>query len=166
MPHLLRKIRKAKWYKHNDVPWLEEDDLQADALGDLATSSNTLSVWLINEDRSNFDDVIIALASNADTLSHIDYVLLEESDVAELKIQIRQEPGVSPYVQANHWHRDLIELSVSKLMGLAELIRSADSRDRVSEKQVCQLLKQVIESRQIDPARLKERITAKVLPPA
>jgi hypothetical protein len=44
VPFFLSKIRKSKWYKHNDVPWLAEGELQADALGDLATNANALSL--------------------------------------------------------------------------------------------------------------------------
>jgi hypothetical protein len=45
---VLRKIRKSKWYKSGSVPWLEEGDLRADALSDLATKGNKLSVyWLM-----------------------------------------------------------------------------------------------------------------------
>ncbi len=45
MPLFLRKIRKAKWYKINGAAWLPAGEFQADALSDLGTKDNTLSVW-------------------------------------------------------------------------------------------------------------------------
>lgn len=50
MALVLRKIRKSKWYKSGSVPWLEEGDLRADALSDLATKGNKLSVYLVDGD--------------------------------------------------------------------------------------------------------------------
>ena len=50
MPCILRQIRKAKWYKHPNVPWLNEGELQADALADLITKDNTLSVWMLEDE--------------------------------------------------------------------------------------------------------------------
>ena len=69
MPLFLRIIRKAKWYKNEQVPWLPEGELQADTLTDLSTKSNELSVWHIEDDRSNLEQVVTALAAGRDHLN-------------------------------------------------------------------------------------------------
>jgi hypothetical protein len=78
MPLILRKIRKARWYQYDrsDFPWLLEEDIPADPLGDLATNDNELSVWQINDDKSNLPRVAAALAANCDDISNLDYALI------------------------------------------------------------------------------------------
>jgi hypothetical protein len=74
MPLMLRKIRKARWYQHNqaDFPWLLDEDIPADPLGDLVTNDNELSVWQINDDKSNLHRIAAALAANSDDISNLD----------------------------------------------------------------------------------------------
>lgn len=63
MPLILRKIEKGRWNSDPQaVPWLPPGEVQAQALLDLAPKDNGLSVWLIEEDRSNLDRVVAALA--------------------------------------------------------------------------------------------------------
>lgn len=51
MPFILRKLdRKAACFR---IDSLEDGDVQADALYDLRTLSNALSVWLIEEELAN-----------------------------------------------------------------------------------------------------------------
>jgi hypothetical protein len=77
VPFVLRKIRKAKWYKHQKVAWLKAGELQADAIGDLYTENNALSMWLVTDDKSNLQRVAAALAANCEYLGNLDYALLK-----------------------------------------------------------------------------------------
>jgi len=95
VPFVLRKIRKAKWYKHENVPWLKVDELQADVLGDLYTENNALSVWLVTNDKSNLQRVAASLAANCEHLSNLDYALLNVELIADLNIKIVQKGGDS-----------------------------------------------------------------------
>ena len=88
MPFILRTIRKSKWYKHERVPWLVEGELQADALGDLRTSDNELSVWLVEDDESNLEQVVTALAVTRQRISNVDYALFDLQFLSELNIKI------------------------------------------------------------------------------
>jgi hypothetical protein len=72
MPFILRTIRKDRWYRIEDVPWLEEGDIHADPLADLNTKANELSVWLIEDDRSNLNRVVSALAATRTHISNLD----------------------------------------------------------------------------------------------
>ncbi len=88
---VLRKIKKAKWYKHEAIPWLKEGELQADALADLKTTDNNLSFWIVEDDRSNLDRIITALAANCQYVTNIDFVLLKQSVFDKLKIRYKKE---------------------------------------------------------------------------
>jgi hypothetical protein len=135
VPFVLRKIRKAKWYKHQDVPWLREGELQADALSDFYTENNTLSIWLVTDDRLNLERIAAALAANRDVISNLDYTLLNVRLLDDLNIKIEPTRGDSSDQIANtSWHRDLIELSTLNLMGLANTILTKGERARYTDK--------------------------------
>lgn len=162
MPLVLRTIRKAKWYKHENVPWLEEGELQADALGDLATKNNELSVWIIQDDESNLEQVITAMAATCHHLSNFDYALFNLEHLSDLDIRMRRTRGESPDEQANAWHRDLIELSASKIMQLAQIIMKEAARHRIPEKQIGRMITRAVDNDQIDRAQLAPGIASKI----
>ena len=160
VPFILRKIRKSKWYKHEDVPWLAEDELQADALGDLQTSNNELSVWRVEDDKSNLERIVTALAANVDHVSNFDYALLDMELLSKLSIQTKDSKGDTPDERANvAWHLDLMELSARKLMELAKAIMAKGEKGRVPKKKLAQLIEQGVNAEQI---KLKQGIRAKI----
>lgn len=163
MPLLLRKIRKSKWYKNDSVPWLKQNEIQADALGDIVTSSNTLSVWLVEDDKSNLEQVIVALASSCDNISNFDYALINV-DLLKLNVDIKIEmkEGLTPYSRANSWHRDLVEITTNKLFKLAEAMFIHSPRERVTEKTVLNWIKNAVQNGHIDRTKLSAGITKKL----
>jgi hypothetical protein len=162
VPLLLRKIRKSKWYKNDAVSWLNEDENQADALGDLVTSNNTLSVWLVEDDKSNLDQVIVALASTSDNISNLDYALVKVDLLLNIGIKIESKEGLTPYSKANKWHRDIEEMTATKLYKLAEIIFIHSDIARVSQKDILNLIKVAVQKEEIDKAKLKEGIINKI----
>ena len=63
MSHFLIMIKKRNWDRI-PLPWLAENDLPADPIGDLKTSNNSLSLWHIEEDESNLERVVLGLIVN------------------------------------------------------------------------------------------------------
>lgn len=162
MPFLLRTIRKAKWYKNENVPWLAEDELQADALADLSTKDNELSVWHIEDDRSNLEQVVTALAAGRDYIANLDYALFDQQILSAINIKIKDTKGGSPDEKVNSWHRDLVELSATKLMELAKAIQTKAVKERVLPKDIVRLIKQAVESGRINRAKLKPGVVGKI----
>lgn len=156
MAFLLRKIRKSKWYKNPGASWLVEGDLQSDALDDLQTKDNQLSVYYINDDESNLGRVLAAMAANCNMLSNIDFALFDQATVSEINIKMRKTEGNLPdhHVSIN-WHQDLYELSASKRMALAMSIHSRSKIRRISHKQILALVAEAITSGKISRERLK-----------
>lgn len=135
MALILRIIRKSRWYLKPN--WLSEGDIQADALGDLITKNNGLSVWHIYDDRSNLERIIAALASKRDVLSNFDFVLLDQNILEEKGIKFQRTKGISLDAEANDlWHLDLYKLSASMLINLAAAIANNGDLKRVPEKKV------------------------------
>lgn len=159
MPLILRKIRKPKWYKNPGVPWLKGEDLQADALGDLNSKDNKLSVWLIEDNRSNLERVIAALASTCDSPTNIDIVLLEQNVLDKLSIRWLTTIGDSCDDEINKaFHIDLIQLTATKLFEFAGQIQQNGTKTRFLEKHVVQMLTKQISTGNISRDKIKQTL--------
>lgn len=159
MPFLLRKIRKVRWLVEADLDWLKEGELPSDPLGDLSTKDNTLSVWHVDTNKSNLDRLLAALASGPDKLSHLDYALFDEALLSKIGIEFRHSPGASADAAANtNWHRDLVELSASKLVELAVGIRAEAQINRLSAMEAKQLVIQGVRSNHLDSTKLRPKL--------
>ena len=132
MAFILRKLdQKASFYA---LDWLEDDDTQADALWSLRTKGNQLSVWLIDDNRSNLNRIVAALAAGRDTLDKIDYALIDRQVLDSLDIRVSKVDGLSLDAGANqHWHYDLTNLSGKQLVALALYMRQGLMREPKSK---------------------------------
>jgi hypothetical protein len=155
VPLILRKIRKAKWYRSDAAPWLESEDLQADALVDLATKGNKLSVYVVEDNQSNLERIIASIAANCDFISDFDYALFGQEVLDEIKINTQDTSGETPDTLVNTWHRDLVELSAVKIFTLAKVIATRAERRRVLSKRVMELVAHSIASGQIEREKLR-----------
>ena len=73
-----------------------------------------------------------------------------------------ESKGETPDEEVNAWHRDLVELSAQKIMGLAGVIRDHGRIDRILGKRIGHLIAQGITAENIDPTKVSERLLAKV----
>jgi len=137
------------------MTWLPEEELQADALNDLGTKSNELSVYHIAPNKSNLDQVVVALAVNTTDPSNIDFALFEENIISELGIKIKKSKGELADDQVNNWHSDLHELSASKLLSLALAIKKKAKIERKAPMQVLNIVADSLNNDQIDRSRVK-----------
>jgi hypothetical protein len=134
VPLILRKIRKNKWCNTESLSWLQEGEIQADAFNDVATKSNTLSVWEVADDKSDLEQVIIALASSCDNLSNLDYAVINSDLLKDIGIQSIATEGNTIYSKANPLHRDLVDLTASKLLRSLKLCLSIQREHDVQRK--------------------------------
>lgn len=125
MPFVLRGVRQNRWIvdsnDHLEL-WLGTGDFPADPLADLLTDKNKLSVYRIEDNQSNLERVIVALAATRANLSNYDYILLDISVLSRINVKYNFVAGTTPDSEVNTWHIDLIELSASKLFDLAEVV--------------------------------------------
>jgi hypothetical protein len=162
MALLLRIVTRPKWiapdsWKPGDVP--------ADALTDLRTHNNGLSVWNVDTDRSNLDSVIVAVASNRERLDKLDYALFDEAVLSPLGIRCIKSDGDSPHQSANvTMHRDLTELTAQKLASLAAAMMPLQ-RVRVPQNQVKRMILSAVQSNVLDEARMPKTLLTQLAPP-
>lgn len=163
MPFILRTIRKSRWYDSETLPWLPEGDIQADPLGDLVTKGNQLSVWLVDDDRSNLEQILTALAATRDHAANLDYLLFDLQILSETRIRIRQSMGGTPDKEVNDSHRDLVEVSSLRLVELVKRVLANDhEKGRRLEKELLKLVGQAVLSGRVKLEELKPGLKAKV----
>ena len=162
MPFFLRKIQKRKWDRTPDLAWVPQGDLPADPLYDLRTEENQLSVFMIRDDRSNLDQVVVAIAAKWERLDNFDYALFDQETVARLRIDLHETAGDTPDAAANRWHRDLVNLTGQKLVALAVAIWACGERQRKLQKEMKRLLAEAVSSGRIDPNALTPELRKKI----
>lgn len=159
MPLLLRKINKDRWYS---VPWLK-NKASADALCNLQTTGNTLSVWHIEDDLSNLLQVVAAIVTTWKEPAEFDYALIDQDLLTNISAKIEPTIGETHYKQANDfWHRDIVELSAEKLAGLANIIMQNGKRERLYERQVIDIVKKEVTQGIIDINNLKGKLKSTI----
>lgn len=158
MALLLRKITKPNWYDFSEIAWLPSGSFPADPLADLCTKSNRLSVWRVETDRSDLEQVMIAVAAAGSYATNIDYALFDEALLSQISVKMVECPGSSCYAKVNGSHRDLIELSAEKLVAMAKVIMSHGYRERITEGKILRLLKKAVDRGDIQKDQLKEKL--------
>jgi len=159
----MRCVKRRNWDRSQATPWLGEGDVPADPFGDLATMENTLSVWLVEDNKSNLKRLVTALAANRERPDKFDYLLFDQKILSKVNIVIRDSEGKTLDDQVNLFHRDLVEISGRKLLALVEEILSSDfETDRFLPKEILLLVTQAVTSGQIDRWKLKKSFQEKI----
>lgn len=163
MAYLLRKLdNKRHWDKspHENEAWLNDDVARADALRNLRTTDNSLSMFRIDESEHQVERVLAALASTS-TKGHIDpvdYACIKESEIINIGVKLHDVLGDTPDDFVNSLHVDLIELTSDKISELAKLSIKLSTSKRLNVKKVKKLIKANIDSGNIDQAKVPEGI--------
>lgn len=162
MPFFLRRIQKGRWFKQE---WLQADEVPGDALNDLATNGNRLSVYYVEDvsDETILKRIYAAIAATRDYPDNLDYALIDARDLDKLGLRTEVEIGLTPDDEVNLLHRDIVELSAQKITWLAIEIFPPERRTRILKKEVIKLLSQSMSSGYIDPLRTKESLRSKIL---
>jgi hypothetical protein len=164
MPAFLRKIHRPRWYREESAALLAAGDVPADVFVDLRTQKNSLSVWEIQDDRSNFESVVAAYASTQNSFANFDYALFDCARLQSIGVAAMLAPGETKDEDANReWHYDLVDLSGHKLLQLAILIfDETTERARVSEMQVKAFVAQAISNGRLKAGALHENMQKKL----
>jgi hypothetical protein len=133
--------------------------MQADALGDLRTQNNELSVWLVADDKNNLAEVVAALSLSADQVSIVEYALISLDVLSDKGFDIVENIGVTPFTTANHWHRDLVKLSAGKVFELVELVKMAE-KERCRNKDALRYITHAINSGTVDVSKISNKLQA------
>jgi len=151
VPHLVRGgLRHDRWLETEGRAPL---DLPADAIADLRTTGNVLSVFEVTETLSA-ERVAIALtaAPGKKEPDHTAYAVFARAAVEGLGISITKTQGNTIDAAANLLHYDLTIGTAGKLLEFAAIIAGVPIVP-ITKKRVGELLKVGFESGQLDHAR-------------
>lgn len=122
---LLRVITDSKWKRP-----LARDHalLPADCLSDIRTAGNTLSVWKVANpaDKNELKELCMIQALCRNKLQKVSYVLLDEQDIMEAGIILKDGMGVCACITNERLlqkHMDLDQLDSNQLEQVALIIR-------------------------------------------
>jgi len=119
-----------------------------------------LSVWHIEDDSSNLDEITTALASTKDHIANVDFLLFEQDLIDGLGIGIEANPGNTPLQAANRWHRDLVKVSAYRLFCLARKLFRNAQRHRIQETEVQNRISDGIREGRIDRQKMKPMLAS------
>jgi len=162
MPLGLRVVRAARWYPQ---PWLtREMDLPSTALCDLLDEkSNSISIWLINDDRSNFERVIAALAANRNQVANLDYALFDIERLAALRISSQMEHGDTADSTVNmSFHLNLTRLTARNVFFLAREIHKFGDPVRIRRQDVQKYIEAALSRNELDRSKIDPGLLRKV----
>lgn len=123
-----RVITFSKWNKKISR---QDAGIAGDAISDLRTTNNTLSVWKVfdEKDYDELLDLAVVAALNRDRLQKVSYVLLDEAWLNDNNIAFQSAPGKCDFIKNEYHdlkskHIDLTEIDYKQLGILAEKISS------------------------------------------
>jgi hypothetical protein len=157
MPTYLRMFDYKRWMlsRPNDQPG---EILWADAMYDLKTTNNGLSIWAIDDNLANLDRVIAAMAANRQHLQAFDFILIQREDFSAASLTVNPLPGGTPDSHANlHWHFDIANLTAERLVDVGRIVCRGHA-DRRHKPIVKQLIESAIANGWIDRSKMKCKI--------
>ncbi len=163
MATVFRKIdQKRLWSRkpEGDIAnWLQEGELPADALQDIQTDNNRLSVFLLEDGAAaTLERVVGALAARRDFLAKFDYVLFSPTVLAELGIEWESTLGDTPDREVNACHRDLVKLTATKLADFGTSLIKKGNVERKSDRQAGKCIKASIQAKFINVENVPTKI--------
>lgn len=128
MSYLVRKIARTKWLLEiKDNPF----DIPADTItSDLKSTSNTLSVWEV-EQETDLTQAVIALVAAGDRLDTIDIVWMPKDEIDTKKINCDYTLGLTRIESLRKTHIDLSGMNYFKIGLFAESIISNIAAQRI-----------------------------------
>ena len=154
MPLLIRRISRAKWER------IGNHDVSADAITScLKTYQNDLSVWRISS-KDELNDAILALitGSKQTKLSTLHYVIIDEDLVFDNGLSLKKTDGDTVASNLVKNHRDIEQLTYSKLGVVKDLVLKCINSDNASfmtKKNLKDLLRKAINNGKVKKRRFK-----------
>lgn len=161
MPSYLRKVQsKRNWDPKGEFSnYLRAGEAPADALADIRTSDNALSIWEIDDQRNNLERVLAAIASRGEHLQKMDHVIVESTRVQHLGVKIEKKSGDTHDSGANSsWHYDLTHLSATDLARLANCLLEYGKSERQLPNKLVSMVKESIQKGFVDQGKLDSKM--------
>jgi hypothetical protein len=156
----VRKIELGKW----ESPDSCLPKLRADAIADIRTYEDALSVWMI-EDQKNIDDAVLALAmsTKATSIDRIRVVLFSEGEVDGFEIV--SSKGDTAVASLSEFHRDISGLTYETLGKIASIILKKVIDEKyvtITKAKIKEIIRNARENNKIDETKLAVRMKEEI----
>ena len=162
MAYLVRQLERKIWLSAELSA--EIGGLQADALKNFKTTSNSLSVFIL-EDKNNEEllhRILSAIASGRNSISEVDYAIFDCAIISIVGIKHFATPGQTADQQVNSLHIDLNNLTASQVIKMAEFISKEGTLSRVSKKAIQKSISKGLSSGMLEKNRLNPTLLEKL----
>jgi len=164
MPSFLIRINnKRTWDREAYAEWLDIGQAPADVFRDFRVAEGILSVWHIENDRSNLNLVVAALAATRQSFDVFDYALFNQELTSSSDIKFLATAGDTPIPSANLWHRDLTALTANKLSVLVNTLFDVIEKERISKQEVKSLIVEAARDGKIEFALTNDVLRPQIL---
>jgi len=161
VPQLLRAdIRPDRWFIHPEVSWLAPGEVQADALRDLRTMDNTLSVFEV-DDLANVERIAIAVASGRMKPDVMGYAVFDANAVTAGGFKLRRVHGKTADSVVNALHYDIPFLTGGRLNQLAGVMAQGKV-DQILPKRVKELLRDGLAAGHLDREEVNQKLLSQL----
>lgn len=160
MPRFLRVTRRGRWEIYPQIPWLPPGEIKADALRDLQTSGNVLSIYRA-DDESAVNRICLAIAATRQTVGALDYAVFDGNELPPIGIEPTPTTGETPDPEVNGLHYDLTMLTVEKVRQLARVVADGE-HVRIPKKSIEISLRSALRSDSLDRNVIKSELLEKL----
>lgn len=127
----LRALDPDAWM---DVMSGERDALDSDVISNLSTTNHELSVWEVEDDLNNLEDVILAMAMTRNQVRELPIVKLNPETMRQHKLfaatpSIQEQEGDTGYLKMKNNHKNFMISSFWEMGYLAEYIKHCITED-------------------------------------
>lgn len=143
MVQYLRMVTNRRYWEMPGIEetWLPEGQLPADAVTQLRTTENSMSVYEI-EDEEQLERVAAALAKNrGESKARLDYALIDPAFFEQNGVELVRSNGETKDELVNQWHLDAVHLDSIKALALAEYLVYQEKTFRFEVGKIEELLK-------------------------
>ncbi|MCI0357794.1 MAG: hypothetical protein L0211_04810 [Planctomycetaceae bacterium] len=133
-------------------------DASADPLADFQSLEGKISLWRIEEEGSNINDVVVALASTTDRPDPMDFLIFDSKHLDDARIEFEGSPGISPFAAANEFHIDAVKVKARSLAHLVvSLVMDAQKQiSRIPKSKVLDLVASAVKRDLLAMDKLKK----------
>jgi hypothetical protein len=150
--------------EHDQLSWLNNDELPSDALLNVKTQNNSLSIYLLDDEGADLEKILCAHASTRDHINRIDYVVISEDMLLETGMELENTPGQTPVNYVNDLHHDIVHISADRLIGMVKSSIINGWICRLTPPKVKKLIKSHVDIGTIKLEQLKHGVQTKLAP--
>jgi hypothetical protein len=169
MSFIIRIVSSKRRFDEPDPdenPWLGENEIPADAVTDLKTSKNELSIFKVENDSSDIERVVSAFASRRDSFANVDFVYFDsiifEEIIRQHGLKTNNNLGATPDKEVNKWHCNIVELTDRKVIELAKAMIYQGEKGRKDKKKIKRLIEDACSQKKLAEKEMNQKLLTKL----